>query len=162
MRSLKKTALVCLLVMSFCVLFSVKASASELEEKLSIVDGSALTQESFAEDTVSILTRGNHLNYGNSLVQDQGGRVLAVSGKTMCHLKCDTVVCNLYLEQLSDGNWYTYKYWKSSTTNAYSLSVTKTASVEGGHYYRTRGAHSATKNGAYESVSTTTNGIWVS
>ena len=66
-------------------------------------------------------------------------------------------------EQLDDdGNWYTYKFWNLYTTNAASYSPTKTYSVEGGHWYRARGAHSAVKSGTTESVGTTTDGIYIS
>ena len=163
MRSLKKIALVCMMVMCFCILCSVKVSAIGLEEKLSIYDGSTLIDGDYAEDTETILTRGNLLSSGMSTVQDKGSRVVAVGGTTTCHQTCDKVICNLYLEQLDDdGNWYTYKFWNLYTTNAASYSPSKTVSVEGGHWYRARGAHSAIKSGTTESVTTTTDGIYIS
>lgn len=163
MRSWKNIALVCVLMVSFCMLCSVKVSAIGLEEKLSIYDGSTLIDGEYAEDTEQILTRGNLLANGTVSITNKGSRVVAVSGTTACHLTCDKVICNLYLEQLDDdGNWYTYKFWNLYTTNAASYSPTKTYSVEGGHWYRARGAHSAVKSGTTESVGTTTNGIYIS
>ena len=163
MKSLKRLALVCMLAMSFCLLCSVKVSAIGLEEKLSIYDGSTLIDGDYAEDTETILTRGNLLSNGVSSIHNQGSRVVTVAGTTSCHQTCDKVICNLYLEQLDDnGNWYTYKYWQCYTTNAASYSPTKTYSVEGGHWYRARGAHSAVKSGTTESVGTTTDGIYIS
>ena len=162
MRSIKKTALVCMLVMSFCLLTQVHVSAEDQKETQTIVDGSALIEGTFAQDVATILTRGNYLSNGVVQIQNMGNRVVAISGTTSCHLKCDQVICNLYLEQLSDdGYWYTYDYWICSTTNAYTYSPTRTISVEGGHWYRARGAHSAIENGVRESVSTRTNGIWI-
>ena len=121
-----------------------------------------LKDATFVEDTQYVLTRGNHLASGHIQLSNQGGRVLLIAGKTDCHMTCDKVTCNLYLEQMDDdGNWYTYKYWYGSTTNAYTYAPTRTTSVEGDHWYRARGAHMATKNGTIESVSTLTNGIWV-
>ncbi len=162
MKSVKRLALVCVMVISCCMMFAAPISAETLFDRTTLYDGSALIDGDFAEDTVSILTRGNHLSNGVSSIQDDGGRVVTVSGTTTCHKKCDTVICNLYLEQLSDnGNWYTYKFWQCSTTGVASYSPTRSTSVEGDHWYRVRAAHSAVLNGVTESVGTATNGIWI-
>ena len=139
-----------------CQVFAAETSWFNVEE-------TELTDASFVEDTQYVLTRGNHLSSGRVQLEDKGNRLLALSGNTTCHMVCDKVTCNLYLEQLDDesGDWYTYKYWLCSTTNAYSYSPERTVTVEGDHWYRARGAHMATKNGTIESVSTATDGIWV-
>lgn len=162
MRSVKRLALICFMVMSCYLTAAIPVAAEDTLDKNVLYDGSALVDGDYAEDTVSILTRGNHLSNGVSSIENKGSRVVAVSGTTTCHRTCDKVICNLYLEQLSDsGNWYTYKYWQCYTTDAYTYSPTKTYSVEGGHWYRVRGGHSAILNGVTESVSTLTNGIWI-
>lgn len=161
MKSVKRLALVCLMVCSMLSM-TVPVAAEVSLDKNVLYDGSALINGDYAEDTVSILTRGNHLSNGVTSIRNKGSRVVGISGTTSCHKTCDTVVCNLYLEQLSDsGSWYTYAYWKCSTTNAYTYSPSKTYSVEGGHWYRVRGGHSATLNGVRESVTTKTDGIWI-
>lgn len=162
MKSVKRLALICVMVISCCMMSAAPVSAETLLDRTQLYDGSALIDGDYAEDSVSILTRGNHLSNGVSSIQDKGSRVVAVGGTTTCHRTCDTVICNLYLEQLDDnGDWYTYKYWQCSTTNAYTYSPSRSVSVEGDHWYRVRAAHSAILNGVTESVGTATDGIWI-
>ncbi len=133
-----------------------------IEEAGQIVDGSKLTLSDFVEDKEVVLTKSNYLGDGMIRVNNLGNHVLGVSGSTNCHVVCDTVICNLFLEQKDeDGIWYTYDYWNYSTTNDHALVVATTRNVEGGHWYRARGAHIAIKNNAIESISTETDGIWV-
>lgn len=136
--------------------------ASGIEEAGNIVDGSQLTLSDFVEDEVLILTRGNHLARGSSSITNLGGRVVGVGGETTCFKDCDTVICNLYLEQKnSAGNWYTYDYWDYSTTNDHGLQVSTTKKVAADHWYRVRGSHIAILNNAIESAVTLTDGIWI-
>lgn len=163
MKYLRKIALVCMVAVSFCRLCSMQASADSLSEKATIFDGSTLIEGDYAEDKESVLARGSILSHGISQITNKGGRVVAVGGTTICHVYCDKVTCNLYLEQLDDeGHWYTYKFWNLYTTNAPDFMTSRTVSVEGGHWYRVRGAHAAVKDGMRESVSTKTNGIYIS
>lgn len=163
MRYLKKMALVCMVAAGCCTLHSVQASADELDKKLSIFDGSTLIDGDYAENQESVLARGSILSHGVSKIEDKGGRKVAVGGITSCYVYCDKVICNLYLEQLDeDGHWYTYKFWNLYTTNASEYMPTKVVSVEGGHWYRARGGHVAEDNGTRESVSTKTDGIYIS
>lgn len=163
MKYLKRLALICLAAMSFCTLQAASVSADELDKKLSIFDGSTLIEDSYAEDRETPLARGSILSYGVTKIEDKGGRNVAIGGTTACHIYCDKVTCNLYLEQLGkDGNWYTYKFWNLYKTNVASYSPSRVVSVEGGHWYRASGGHAAVDNGTRESVSTLTNGIYIS
>lgn len=157
---LKKSILVGILTVTLGVIPVMEVSAADAT--WFNVEDSAPQAVSFVEDTQYVLTKGNHLSSGHVQLMDLGGRKLLVSGNTTCHMTCDKVSCHLYIEQMdSNGNWYTYKYWNCSTTNTYAYSPERSTSVAGGHWYRARGAHIAVKNGVSESVSTTTNGIWV-
>lgn len=161
MKSVRRLALVCMLLMGVCIASAVAVSADSLDKNV-LYDGSALIDGDTAEDTVTILTRGNHLNQGHGQIGNLGNRQVLVAGSTTCHKTCDKVICNLYLEQLSDsGSWYTYKYWTGYDTNVYTYSRSKTVSVAGGHWYRVRGGHSAVLNGVTESVTSCTDGIWI-
>ena len=161
MKSVRRLALVCMLLMGWCMASAVVVSADSLDKNV-LYDGSALIDGDTAEDTVTILTRGNHLAQGRGQITNQGNRKVYVVGTTTCHKTCDKVICNLYLEQLSDnGNWYTYKYWTGYDTNVYTYSQSRTVSVAGGHWYRVRGSHSAILNGVTESVGSYTDGIWI-
>jgi len=161
MKSVKRLALVCMLLLGLCMASAVMVSADSLDKNV-LYDGSALVDDDTAEDTVNILTKGNHLAQGRGQITNKGNRKVYVGGTTSCYLTCDKVICNLYLEQLSDnGSWYTYKYWTGYNTNVYTYSQSRTVSVAGGHWYRVRGGHSAILNGVTESVGSYTDGIWI-
>ena len=154
--------LACGLVLS--MLFgAVPVSAAGRSEAGKSVDGSLLTTASEVQDTKTILTRGNYLASGTAQLTDLGDRVLGIAGSTSCHSICDTVICNMYLEQYNEetGAWNSYEYWNSSATGVYEHTVTYEQEVEGGHWYRLCGGHIAIKNQNIESTTTMTNGIWV-
>lgn len=142
---------------------AVSVSAAGFSEAGKIVDGSLLTTESSAQDTKTILTRGNYLASGGAEIANLGNRVVGISGSTTCHVTCDTVICNMYLEQYNEETdvWNSYEYWNSSDTNVYKNTVYYEQKVEGGHWYRVAGGHIAIKNGSIESTTTTTDGIWI-
>lgn len=138
------------------------AFAAGLDEAGQIVDGSELTLSDFVEDEKLVLTRGSYLAKGTVTLNNLGNCVAGLSGETTCYVDCDTVICNVYLEQKNDeGNWYTYDYWNFSTTDDHGLLVSTTCDVEGGHWYRAKGSHIAILNNAIESTTTATNGIWI-
>ena len=159
-RSVTKMLSVLLIGAAICT--PVMASASVWDEAGTVVDGSALTLSDYVEDESLILTRGNHLGRGSSSLTNKGNRVVGVGGETTCYVDCDTVICNLYLEQKNDaGNWYTYDYWNYSTTNDHIRQVSTTKKVAADHWYRVKGSHIAIKNNAIESTATATDGIWI-
>lgn len=138
------------------------ALAAGFDEAGQIVDGSELTLSDFVEDEKLVLARGIHLAKGTVSLTNLGNRVVGLSGDTTCHVDCDTVICNIYLEQKNDeGVWYTYDYWNFSTTDDHGLLVSTTCDVDGGHWYRAKGTHIAILNNAIESTVTVTNGIWI-
>lgn len=138
------------------------AFAAGIEEAGQTVDGSVLTLSDYVEDTETVRTRSNFLGNGSVNLTNLGNHVLAIGGTTNCHVDCDTVYCNVYLEQMDDEEyWYTYELWNHNTTNVHTLMVSETCVVEGGYWYRARGGHVAILNNAIESITTATNGIWV-
>lgn len=164
MKRRKRILIACMTAaMLFTTVFSaMTVSAAGLDLAGTVVDGSLLTTDTETEDSTSVLTRGNILMRGTLKLSNLGNRTVGIGGSTTCHVTCDTVICNLYLEQLhADGNWYTYDYWNYSTTNAYSLTKSVQPKVAGGHWYRAVGGHIAIKGTTVESVSTETDGIWI-
>lgn len=150
-----------LMVATVCSSMSVLAAENDLAGLT--VDGSVLTTDQSAEDSYISYARGNILSNGDIKLQNMGGRKLGLSGNTICHVTCDQVICNLYLQQYnaSTGLWQSYDSWNASTTNAYSLFKVYETKVAGGYWYRLRGGHIAIKGGTVESITTTTDGIWV-
>lgn len=163
-RKKRKGSILVVLTLIVTMLFaSVPVSAAGFDLTGSVVDGSLLTEESTVQDQVSVLTRGNILADGIVQLANLGDRVLGVSGTTNCHRICDQVICNVYLEQLDEetGDWDPYESWNSNDTNVYAHTVYYEYRVEGGHWYRLSGAHIAIKGTTVESISTTTDGIWI-
>lgn len=162
-RKKREGALFLILTMMCTMLFSTVIVSAGVEQAGLIVDGSLLTTDSVVEDTASILTRGNILNSGVAKLSNLGDRELGISGSTGCHVYCDTVICNMYLEQLNEetGVWNSYESWNSSDTDVYAHTVAYEYKVEGGHWYRLCGGHIAIKGDTIESITTTTDGIWV-
>ena len=152
-----------MLIMMCTMLFSTVQVSAGVEDAGLVFDGSLLTTDSVVEDTTSILTRGNILNSGTAQLSNMGDRKLGIAGSTACHVVCDTVICNMYLEQLDEetGIWNSYESWNSSNTNVYSNTVCYEYEVEGGHWYRLGGGHIAIKGSTIESTTTMTDGIWV-
>lgn len=133
-----------------------------MDEAGQIIDGSELTLSDFVEAEKLVLTRGSHLAKGTVTLSDLGNCVAGLSGNTTCHVDCDTVICNIYLEQKdTDGYWNTYEYWNFSTTDDHGLLVSTTCDVDGGYWYRAKGSHIAILNNAIESITTITDGIWI-
>ena len=162
-RKRRVGALFLMLTMMCTMLFSAVQVSAGVEQAGLTVDGSLLTTDSVVEDTASILTRGNILNSGNAQLSNMGDRKLGIAGSTICHVYCDTVICNMYLEQLNEetGVWNSYESWNSSNTNVYQLITCYEHKVEGGYWYRLRGGHIAIKGDTIESITTATDGIWV-
>lgn len=119
------------------------------------------TTEDYSEDTTYSLLRGNNLNYGNIKIQKLSSNSIGIYGLTQCHLTCDTVYLELYLEQKVNGSYGTYKYWQFEASDVTSLSKTLQVAVPSGTYYRVRGYHAAKNGGTKESTSTLTSGILV-
>lgn len=162
MKKRNAVKLLSVLLLGAAIGSPVTALASSVDEAGAVVDGSKLTLSDYVEDESLILTRGNHLARGAARLTDKGNRTVGVGGETTCYVDCDTVICNLYLEQKdSAGYWNSYDYWNYSTTNDHGLQVSTTKKVAGGHWYRVKGSHIAILNNAIESTATVTNGIWI-
>ncbi|MGI6095200.1 MAG: DUF6147 family protein [Lachnospiraceae bacterium] len=136
--------------------------AEGLDELGTVVDGSLLTDLLVVEDDSRDLLRGNYLSYGTaSLVNHEDGTVSA-GGSTIAHVVCDKVYLTLTLQQKVGDDWYDYRTWKRTTTNASSLSKEYTVEVPSGFFYRVQGAHLVEKDGDNtESQVTLTDGVWV-
>lgn len=142
-------------------LFPINVHAAERSEKL--VKESLLTDLKEVEDTTYSLTRGNILNKGTAKCVNAGDGKVTAAGVVVAHQICDELYLTLSLDKYDETtkDWYTYKTWEVSETNASMLLKSFDIEVDKGYYYRVRGVHSAEKGEIYESVDTCTDGILI-
>lgn len=145
-----------------CLLFYTYPVIAADERIGNIVDGSLLTDDTKAEGFVQPLKRGAFLSGGTGGVLIVGGRTLQVSGDTSCYRKVDTVKVTLHLQRLVGNTWeHVATLGPKSASNTSYVSASNTYTVSGGYYYRVYGAHTAIDDGAVESGTSYSNGIWV-
>ncbi len=158
-KNVKKIIAVSVAALSLCVSNPVFASSESILERLQSTETMEGVVE--AEDTNSLLTRGNHLNLGQTKISKLSSHEVNIYGLSQCHHVCDKVYLTLSLEWKVDGSYATYKIWDLSKENATSFSRSYNVIVPSGHYYRVRGYHAAYDSGVKESTSTLTDGILV-
>lgn len=119
------------------------------------------TIDDYAEDIAYSMLRGSNLNYGDVKISKMSSNRVHIYGCTQCFRQCSNVYLSLYLEQKSNGSYYTYDDWDFDATNVFSMERGIDVYVPAGHYYRLRGYHAAKQGGIKESTTTLTSGIWV-
>lgn len=127
-----------------------------------MLDGSKLTEEQEAEDTVTPRLRSSFLAQGFVKIVNNGNGVVGIGGSTDCFVTCDVVKLNLYLERSKgDSNFSSYKSFTYVAYNENFLGHSMNYAVEKGYYYRLRGYHYASKGGQAENLISRTNGIYI-
>ena len=126
------------------------------------IDGSELTNDVEAFGNYQSVARSTYLHQGFVRITNNGNGYVGIGAGTECNVVCGTIKLNVYLERSSgDGNFYSYMKWENVDYNEASLYLDKEVKVEKGYYYRLRGYHSCTKNGAIENGASRTNGIYI-
>ncbi|MDO4322870.1 MAG: DUF6147 family protein [Lachnospiraceae bacterium] len=162
MKRIRRLVLPLVLLVSF-VFGALHAAAAEGLELLgTVVDGSVLTNETEAEDTVYPRLRGSFLSSGSGHIVIAGTRKVTVSGNTSAYQNVDQITVTLHLQQLKNGSWVTVTTLGPRTKyGGHYVSNSRTYSVDGGYYYRVTGGHTAIKGGKPESITSATNALWV-
>ena len=140
-----------------CMVAAMPVQASSILDKLPETE----TTEDFAEDTSTILTRGNFLNLGHMKISKLASNKINIYGLTQCHRVCDKAYLEIYLEQKVGNSYGTYKSWEFDASNVTSLEKSINVIVPSGHYYRVRGYHAAKEGTTKESTTTLTDGVLV-
>lgn len=140
-----------------CIAATMPVQASSILDEVTGIE----TTEDFAEDTSTILTRGNYLNLGHMKISKLASNKINIHGITQCHRVCDRAYLYIYLEQKVDGSYGTYKSWKFEDTEVSNLDKSLNVIVPSGHYYRVRGYHAAKEGTTKESTETLTDGVLV-
>ena len=149
-------------LMLFCMMLNCMNVMAADERLGEVVDGSVLTDDQEAEETVYSRMRGAYLAVGRCGIQSDGNHKITVNGRTDCYVRCDEVKLTLVVEQLAGDYWKTYKVIGTKTAyNNYEVSKEKQLTVAGGHYYRVKSAHVAIKGDTVETLGGDTSGIWV-
>ncbi len=128
-----------------------------------VVDGSLLTDDDSAEGVVYPKMRGSLLAQGLGGISIAGVRRVTLSGSTAAYRKVARIQVTMYLQRLENGSWvHVLIMGPKIKYNTNTVSNSNTYSVTGGYYYRVRGAHTVIDGSTTESVTSYSNGIWVS
>lgn len=133
------------------------------DERLgTVVDGSLLTDDTYAEGYGYPKMRGSILAYGTGSVTIQGVRSVGLAGATAAHKSVDKVKVTMHLQRLEGENWeHVLTMGPKVKYNSNYVSNSNTYSVTGGYYYRAYGAHVVINGETTEAVPSYSNGIWV-
>lgn len=160
MNAIRKGILAMLLL--GCLMFGTATVFAEEYQPGDIVDGSTLTHELQAEGIAYPKLRGTYFSNGTGSITLTGSRTVLITGSTTARQTVDSVKVTMNLQRLKNNNWTTVSiYGPTVKNNAYHVSTSRTCSVTGGYYYRMYGGHTVIENGAFESATSCTNGIWV-
>ena len=160
---MKQKFKIMVVMLALTCLFVTGISVSAADERLgTIVDGSLLTDENQAENTVYPLARGTYLSSGLGGLTIEGARSVRVSGSTRAYQSVDEIKVTLQLQRLVGSQWVTvYTLGPKTAYNTYTVSNARTYSVSGGYYYRVYGSHVVIEGGRNEAVPSCTDGVWV-
>ena len=160
MKQFKKYVLPLLLICCFLMSTLQVAAADELLG--TVVDGSVLTNDIEAEDTVYPRQRGSYISSGSGRVTIAGPGSVTVSGSTTAYQNVDEIKVTLYLQRLVNGNWvHVATLGPKTKYNTNYVSNSKTYSVSHGYYYRVTGGHTVIEGSKSEALTSATNGVWV-
>ena len=129
---------------------------SKAEEIAQDVELSTIMTEDALIGYAQLITRGQYLLAGNSIINDAGGGKIGWGGVTNAAVKCKVAVTAI-VERKVDGSWYRVTSATTTNASAYTAIVSKTLSVASGYYYRVRCTHYAGTDGS----SSYTGGLWM-
>ena len=159
MKKMKQLLLVFSLLL--CFLFGTVQVTAANESLGKIVDGSVLTDKSEVESTAYPWARGAYLSGGSGYLAIVGSGQVKMSGSTVAYQTVD----ELYLKRLKsdESGWvHIATLGPKIAKNTDYVSNSQTYSVTHGYYFRVHGAHTAILNGKVESMTSNSDGIWVS
>ncbi len=160
MKNFKRMAVSMLLVLGL-MLMALPVHAAD-ERLGTVVDGSLLTDDTYAEGQTYLKQRGSILSYGSGSVSIAGTRRVTLFGATTAHKTVEQVQVTMYLQRLEGSNWeHVLTMGPKIKYNANYVSNSNTYSVAGGYYYRAYGAHTAINGSTSESATSYSNGVWV-
>ena len=160
MKQLKKFVLPLLLICCFLMSTLQVVAANELLG--TVVDGSVLTDDMEAEDTVYPRQRGSYLSSGSGHIVLAGTGKVTISGNTAAYQNVDEIKVTLYLQRLENGQWvHVATLGPKTNYNTNYVSNSKTYSVTRGYYYRVTGGHTVIKGSKSEALTSATNALWV-
>lgn len=102
-------------------------------------------------------TWGVYFSDGYSIINKISSTKVGAGGATNAKVKCTVDVTAILERKDSDGRWARVTSWTQTNYNAYSVVISKTATVATGNYYRVRCYHYA----GSDASSSSTNALWV-
>ncbi len=160
MRRVKQMAISVLLVLGLSLTSLPVFAADELLG--TVVDGSVLTDDTYAEGYAYPRMRGSILSYGSGSIGIEGTRRVRLTGSTSAYRNVSQVQVTMYLQRLKNGSWsHVLTLGPKIKYNTNYVTNTTVYSVAGGYYYRAYGAHTAINGSTTESSASSSDGVWV-
>lgn len=160
MRRAKQIVASVMLVLGFALTSLSVCAADDLLG--TVVDGSLLTDDTYAEGYAYPRMRGSILSYGSGSIAIEGTRRVRVTGSTSAYRNVSQIKVTMHLQRLKNGSWVhvltlgpKIKYNTNYVTNS------TVYSVAGGYYYRASGTHTAINGSTAESSASYSDGVWV-
>ena len=97
---------------------------------------------------------------GNSSIS-ASGRTVTFSGTSSSSTVQDTLSIYIYLQEKRGSSWVTIDSSSKSVNNAIMIAHSKSTTVSGGSYYRTRSYHRSVTNGVTHGFYTYSDERWV-
>lgn len=127
--------------------------------------------QSYSKDTEQMLQRGVLLSTCVLNLYNAGGGEIGILADTMCHVDVDAIYVTIYLDQYNDetGKWvnkkvYDYEFTPEDTDDgklhARLINFHET-SQPAGKYYRLWAYHEVEKDGKWETMKTSTDGLLI-
>lgn len=148
------------LAFALIVFVNLNVYASETKE-IEVIDGSALTNNSYAEYIYINPAKGSVLNRAAVKITNNGNGSVNVYGAVYGSVTCDEMILKMTLQKLVNGNWQNVKTFSDTANNKGYLIKSYNVTVSKGYYYRVKAACVATKNGVSESHVPVTDGIMI-
>lgn len=127
--------------------------------------------QTYSKDNTLALLRGNLLSTCVLIISNAGGGKIGILADTMAHVDVDAMYVTIYLDQYNEstGKWinkkvYDYEFTSEDTDDgklhAKLIDFNET-SQPSGYYYRLWAYHEVEKNGAWETMKTSTDGLLI-
>ena len=142
-----------------------QAKAASFQEIVSQTERqrSLLDDVDTVSDTVNLLQRSGHLDFGSITLKKLSPTRAYIFGTTQAYHTCPKLELDLYVDKYNTetGKWSQWRYWEFTEDNVDSLTRELEIIVQSGYYYSVRGYHICYHGNVQETAETITDGLYI-